>query len=48
MLDPPPDPDYLQCHFSFLLLHLLLVQLLNVTVTSPFTAPALIALMPLL
>ena len=41
-------PIALNVIVTFLLLLLHFVQLPNVTVTSPFTAPALIALMPLL
>ena len=42
----PSDHDCLQCHCQFLLLLLLSAEILNVTVTSHFTAPALISLMP--
>ena len=38
--------DCLQCHCQFLLLLLLSAEILNVTVTFHFTAPALISLMP--
>ncbi len=42
----PSDHDCLQCHCQFLLQLLLSAEILNVTVTSHFTAPALISLMP--
>ena len=45
---PPLIPISFNVIVSFLLLLLLVVQLLNVTVTSPFTAPAFVPLMSLL